>query len=170
MAGVALASANGGTATVAGNVVELRNFVDKPGRPMQVKLTVVAPSVCGRYTETWGSSAWENDAGFPAGREPLSFVSSGSAVTSTVDTPCHRGLALRVTPGAVTAGHATSFSLYLVNHSSIGVSLSSATVLVPRSLDASRASLTAGRRGACASGAASCGSGACGSPPVEHCA
>lgn len=142
-----LPASAGGTATVAGNVVELRNFVDKAGKPMQVKVTVRAPSICGNHTGSWGSSGWENDAGFPSDREPLTFVATGSAVTTTVDTPCHRGLALRVTPGAVTAGHATSFRLYLANHSSIGVSVSSATVVVPRSLDASRASLSAGEKG-----------------------
>ena len=83
----------------------------------------------------------------PRRTEPLSFVASGSAVTTTIDTPCHRGLALKVTPGAIAAGRATSLHLYLANRSSIGVSLSSATVVVPRSLHASRASLTAGEKG-----------------------
>ncbi len=142
-----LPSSAGGTATVSGSTVELRNFVDNAGRPMQVKVTVRAPSICGNHTGSWSSSGWENDAGFPAGREPLSFVASGSAVTTTIDTPCHRGLALKVTPGAIAAGRATSLHLYLANRSSIGVSLSSATVVVPRSLHASRASLTAGEKG-----------------------
>lgn len=138
-----LTAGEAGTAAVSGDTVQLTGLNDGPGRPLTVTVTARVPAVCGRSTHTWSSTSWENDSGFPGGHEQMTLV-AGEPVT-TVNTPCRAEYSLSVRARSIRAGTPAVFSVSVHNHSSVGAALSSASIAIPRSIQARRASMSAGQ-------------------------
>ena len=74
-----------GTATIAGNVVQLKNTNVQPGRSLNVSITATAPSSCSQSTYTWGSAVWQ---GTSLSGESLGLGNPGSAQQTTVTSAC----------------------------------------------------------------------------------
>ena len=137
-----LTAGEAGAAAISGDTVALTGLNDGPGKPLTVTVTARVPAVCGRSTHTWSSTSWENDSGFPGGHEPMTLV--GGEPVTTVQTPCRAEYSLSVHARSIRAGTPAVFSVSVHNRSSVGAALSSASIAIPRSIQARRASVSTG--------------------------
>jgi hypothetical protein len=134
-----------GSVTVRGHAATLHNLAIAPGRPLKLDLEARAAVRCGRVTGTWRSTAWEDDPGFPQGRESLAVT--GRPVRLAVVSPCLRRYALVVSPATVQGGATGHVRVALYNRSSPGINLSSANVSAPPGFKVTGASLAYGGSG-----------------------